>query len=504
MDRVEKATLVLFGGTGDLAARKLIPALFSLWKHRQIVDCLIVAVGRRVESTEQFREMLTQRVSVAKKDLPTWNEFARCIEFHRGDIQTRADFESLRDHLNEMENARQLPGHRLFYYAVTPSLFGPITQQLSEVGLLRRGLEPAQPWQRIIVEKPFGHDAESAATLDESLHVYASERQIYRIDHYLGKETVQNLLAFRFANGLFEPLWNNNYIEHVQISVAEAVGVEGRAEYYEKAGALRDMMQNHMMQLLAVTAMEPPIGLDADAIRDEKVKILRSIRLPANPAEVDILTVRGQYGPGEVDGQGVIGYRDEPDVAAESTTPTYVAARLFLDTWRWAGVPFLMRHGKRLAKRGTEVAIKFRTPALALFRGTQVFGNCTNLLVIRIQPNEGISLHFGAKRPGAGMRISTVQMDFEYQKSFDKEIPEAYERLLLDALLGDPTLFTRSDEVAATWRWADVVIDAWNVLPPPTFPNYSAGSWGPSAAEALFPAGDQVSAGSCPLGWRRW
>lgn len=504
MDRVEKATLVLFGGTGDLAARKLIPALYSLWKHRQIVDCVILAVGRRVDSTDAFRALLTERVGVAKKDLSTWNEFAQSIEFHRGDIQTREDFESLRDHVQQLESARGLPGHRLFYYAVSPSLFGSITEQLSGVGLIKRGIEPGTPWQRMIVEKPFGHDAESAAILDDQLHQFASERQIYRIDHYLGKETVQNLLAFRFANGLFEPVWSNNFIEHVQITVAEAVGVEGRADYYEKAGALRDMMQNHMMQLLAVTAMEPPISLEADAIRDEKVKILKSIRLPANPQEVDVLTVRGQYGPGEIDGQVVVGYRDEPNVAANSTTPTYVAARLYLDTWRWAGVPFLMRHGKRLAKRGTEVAIKFRTPALALFRGTQVFGNCTNVLVIRIQPNEGISLHFGAKKPGAGMKISTVQMDFEYQKAFHNEIPEAYERLLLDALLGDPTLFTRSDEVAATWRWADVVLDAWNTLPPPFFPNYVAGSWGPSMAESLFPAGDSVPAGSCPLGWRRW
>jgi len=504
MDRSEKATIVLFGGTGDLAARKLLPALFSLWKERRLIDPAILAVGRRVTSTEEYLAFIDQQVDVAKKEAARWAEFAKTITFHHGDISTEDDFNQLKASVEQIEREKSLPAQRLFYYAVSPRFIAPITENLAKVGLIKRDSPTDTTWERIIVEKPFGHDAASAAELDGCLHDRINERQIYRIDHYLGKETVQNLLAFRFANGLFEPVWNNNFVEHVQITVAESIGVEGRADYYEKSGALRDMMQNHMMQLLATTAMEPPIALEADTIRDEKVKVLRSIRLPSGPTDVELSTVRGQYGPGQVDGKEVVGYRQEENVDPNSITPTYVAAQLYLDSWRWAGVPFYLRHGKRLPKRATEIAIKFQTPPLALFRGTGVIGNCTNLLIIRIQPNEGITLYFGAKKPGSGMKVSTVEMDFDYQKSFHREIPEAYERLLLDALLGDPTLFIRSDEVAATWRWADAIQKGWDQLPPPQFPNYMSGSWGPSMAESLFPTGNEIPSGSCPMGWRRF
>jgi glucose-6-phosphate 1-dehydrogenase len=334
--------------------------------------------------------------------------------------------------------------------------------------------------------------------------LHADEEQIFRIDHYLGKETVQNVLAFRFANGLFEPVWNQKYIEHVQITVAESLGVGTRASYYDKAGALRDMVQNHMLQLLAMTAMEPPISLEADAIRDEKLKALRSIRVPASTDEVIQNTVRGQYASGTIDKKPVPAYLTEQGVPSDSTTPTFVAAKLYLDSWRWANVPFLLRHGKRLAKRGTEIAIQFKTPPLALFRGTDIPGHVANLLVIRVQPNEGISLQFGAKAPGAGMRISPVQMDFAYDEGFHRKVPEAYERLLLDALLGDATLFTRGDEVDAMWRWADAILKGWDAAGIKHLPQYPAGSWGPSEAESLFPTAAEVPAGTCPLGWRRW
>lgn len=502
---VRQVTLVLFGGTGDLATRKLLPALFDLWRRERIADCLFLGVGRRAANLEEYQALLQAKVEVAAKHPDAWARFAQMIGYHRGELGSADDFAALRQTVTALEQERNLPGRRLFYYAVDPEWFAPITEGLAAAGLLERQNETTgDRWARILVEKPFGHDLASALELDRRLSAVVAEKQIFRIDHYLGKETVQNLIAFRFANGLFEPVWNQKYVETVQITVAESLGVGGRAAYYENAGALRDMVQNHMLQLLALTAMEPPISLEADTIRDEKVKVLRALRIPATAAEVEVCTVRGQYGPGTIGREPVPGYREEPGVAPGSQTPTYVAARLFVDTWRWANVPFFLRHGKRLAKRGTEIAIQFRTPPLALFRGTEVFGHVANLLVVRIQPNEGISMHFGAKRPGAGMRLANVRMDFDYEEGFGTSIPEAYERLLLDALLGDATLFTRSDEVQAMWRWADAVLTGWSRLPPARFPNYPAGSWGPAEAESLFPHGDEIPVGSCPVGWRRW
>ncbi len=502
----ENATIVLFGGTGDLARRKLFPALFDLWKQGDLPDCVVIGIGRRVDDTAAYRELIREGVDAAEAHPDDWKRFAEHIEFHHGDIMEAEDFEALRKRVEELEQQRQFSGNRLFYYAVGPELFAPITEQLAASGLLRRAAEERTGnagWSRIVVEKPFGHDLVSAEKLDATLHAHVDESQIYRIDHYLGKETVQNIIAFRFANGLIEPVWNHKYVDHVQITMAESVGVENRAAFYEKAGALRDVMQNHMLQLLAVTAMEPPNSLDPEAVRTEKLKTLHAIRLPANAEEVEACTVRGQYGSGSINGEKVPGYRQEADVAADSNTPTFVAARLYLDTWRWAGVPFLLRHGKRMAKRATEIAVQFRTPPLALFRGTDIPGRCTNLLMIRIQPDEGISLRFGAKRPGGGMHIANVQMDFGYEESFNARIPDAYERLLIDALTGDPTLFTRSDEVRAMWRWADAVQEGWEAIGPPRYPNYAAGSWGPPEADRLFSGEKAARLGFCLIGWRQ-
>jgi glucose-6-phosphate 1-dehydrogenase len=495
----------MFGGTGDLAVRKLLPALFHLSRKNLLGDTAILALGRRFAAAEEYLRFLDEKVEEAAAHPEEWPAFAQRIEYHRGDVNTRADFEALRDRVHALESARGLPGARLFYYAVGPKLFGPITERLADVGLLRIAEDANdEAAGRIVVEKPFGHDGASARALDALLRKHLDESQIYRIDHYLGKETVQNLLAFRFANGLFEPVWNYKYVSQVQITVAESIGVGERGEYYEATGAFRDMMQNHMLQLLALVAMEPPISLAADAIRDEKVKVLRALREFASPDDVSRNTVRGQYGPGKIAGQAAVGYRQEPGVTAGSVAETFACVRTYVDNWRWANVPFLLRHGKRMAKRGTEIAIQFTTPPLALFRGTGIFEQCNNTLVLRIQPNEGITLYFGAKTPGAGMKLANVKMEFFYEDEFHQQIPEAYERLLLDALVGDPTLYTRSDETAAMWRWADGIVSGWRAAPTAPIAEYPAGSWGPAEAESLLPHGNEIHAGCCPIGWRRW
>ena len=499
------AAFVMFGGTGDLASRKLLPALFHNWKQGFLDKTVVIGVGRRCKNRDEYINFLAERVDLAQSAPTEWAEFLKQVDYHHGNISTAEDFQSLNAKVEAVEADRSLSGNRLFYYAVGPNFFLPITQQLHDAGLIwRASTRPDGPWSRLVIEKPFGHDLQSALELDRSLQQLVDESQIFRIDHYLGKETVQNVMAFRFANGLFEPVWNNKYIHSVQMTVAETLGVEQRGGYYEKSGALRDMVQNHMLQLLAVTAMEPPISLEANAIRDEKVKVLRAIRLPKSAAEVDKCSVRGQYGSNIVSGKQLNGYRDEEGVDPHSITPTYVAVRMYLDNWRWGNVPFFLRHGKRLPKRGTEIAIKFRTPPLALFRGTDICGQTNNQLVLRVQPDEGISLSFGAKEPGAGMKISNVEMNFTYEKSFNRKSPDAYERLLLDSLHGDPTLFTRSDEVQAMWRFADTLLKGWDQLPRPAFPNYPAGSWGPAEAEALFPTEGETPQGECPVAWRRW
>jgi glucose-6-phosphate 1-dehydrogenase len=502
---VRQVTLVFFGGTGDLASRKLIPALFQNWRHRQLADCLILGVGRRYKSLAEYRQFLAEHVAVAKDNPAEWQQFLELIDYHQGDVNTREDFESLKKTIEAGEKQRGLPGKRLFYLAVAPEFFAPIAERLSAVGLLQKasGAEDGH-WTRLVVEKPFGTDLRSSEELNHRLLAVAEESQIYRIDHYLGKETVQNLLVFRFGNGIFEPVWNQRYVESVQITVGETLGVEGRGAYYDTAGAFRDMVLNHMTQLVAMTAMEPPIRVSADAIRDEKVKVLEAIRIPQSPEEVRTSTVWAQYGPGTSEGKPVPGYREEKGVAPDSRTPTFVALRLYLDNWRWAHVPFYLRHGKRLAKRGTEIAIQFRTPPLALFRDFDVCGRAPNLLVVRVQPNEGIELHFGAKRPGLGLNAANVRMDFTYEKEFRTRVGDAYERLLLDALRGDATLFTRSDEVRYQWDWGDALLKAWEADKQSRVLTYPAGSWGPPESESLFPHGHEVPVGLCPVNWRRW
>lgn len=502
MQAASKFALVLFGATGDLAHRKLFPAIFRLWQSGLIKDFMILATGRSQADCDEFLDHLREHVDEAKSEPGAWSEFEANIEYLCMDAKDPAAFKNLANALNEHESNRGLPGNRLFYLSVAPSLFAPITENLSESGMLKHEHDPnATPWARLIVEKPFGHDLKSARELDHKLSRHVHENQVYRIDHYLGKETVQNLVAFRFANGLIEPLWNSHHIASVQITVSETLGVGDRAGFYESAGALRDMMQNHMMQLLALTAMEPPLSLAPNDLRDEKVRVLRSIRIPQSPAEVAATTVQGQYGPGTIDGEHVPGYREEKGVAADSTTPTFIATRIYLNTWRWTGVPFYLRHGKRLPARMSEIRVRFRTPPMHLFRGTGCDPSCPNILRIRIQPDEGIRLSVGAKRPGPGINVESVDLEFTYAEAFGQDLPEAYERLLLDAIQGDPTLFIRQDEVEAAWMWADAVLSGLNAGPTPKFPNYAAGSVGPDDTDHIFAQLSAPRASEPPEAW---
>ncbi|MEZ6243309.1 MAG: glucose-6-phosphate dehydrogenase [Phycisphaerales bacterium] len=487
METAKQFSLVLFGATGDLAHRKLFPSLFRLWRAGLIDDFLILATGRSQPDRQAFLAYLRENVEAASKQAGAWAEFEGFVEYFRLDAKNENAFSDLVKTIEGHESKRDLPGSRLFYLSVAPSLFATITENLGESGLLeRRDNSNGSRWARLVVEKPFGHDLESARKLDKHLARFVDEDQVYRIDHYLGKETVQNLVAFRFANGMIEPLWNSHHIASVQITVSETLGVGDRAGYYDSAGALRDMMQNHMMQLLALTAMEPPLSLMPNDVRNEKVRVIRSIRAPKSPEEVAASTVRGQYGAGVIHGKPVPGYREEPDVASGSTTSTYVATRIRLDTWRWTGVPFYLRHGKRLPARVSEIRVRFRTPPMHLFHAMSCEPSCPNMLRIMIQPDEGIRLSVGAKRPGPGVNIDSVDLEFTYAEAFGADLPDAYERLLLDAIQGDPTLFIRQDEVEAAWVWADAVLNGFDALPAPTYPNYAAGSSGPADAARIF------------------
>ncbi len=478
--------MVIFGASGDLTKRKLVPALCNLAQANLLPrQFAIVGFSSSDLTTEAFRQQLTEDIkefATSSIDPQLWDWFLNRIHYVQGDFQDPASYQRLKEQLTQADNEHGTRGNRVFYLAVAPKFFSVIVRQLGSACLTK---EDKGRWSRVVIEKPFGRDLDSARDLNRQIKEVLDESQIYRIDHYLGKETVQNILLFRFSNGIFEPIWNRRYIDHVQITAAETVGVEHRGGYYDNSGALRDMVPNHLFQLLTLTAMEPPVSFDADAVRGKQVEVLRAIQ-PPTPEEVLTRAVRGQYGAGSSGDEHLLGYRGEPDVAADSNTETFVALKLAIDNWRWADVPFYLRTGKRLAKRVTEIAIEFRRTPFVLFRGTTVKDLRPNRLVIRIQPDEGISLRFGAKIPGAVMQIGQVNMDFDYVHYFGKSDGTGYERLLHDCMLGDATLFQRADMVEAGWTVIQPVLDVWKALPARNFPNYAACAWGPAEADELM------------------
>jgi glucose-6-phosphate 1-dehydrogenase len=485
----EPATMVIMGATGDLTHRKLMPSLYNLAVNHLLPHGFsVVGFSRSDKAHEDFRADMREAVNkysrMAPVDPKVWDSFAEGLFFEQADFSDLDSYKRLGEMLQKIDDERGTHGNRVFYLATPPTVFAQIAEMLGKAGLVTPNAS-GDHWTRIVIEKPFGRDLQSAEQLNRELLCVFQEDQVYRIDHYLGKETVQNLLVFRFANGLFEPIWNRNYVDNVQITAAEELGIDRRGGYYETAGALRDMVQSHMMQLLTLTAMDPPVALDANAVRDEKVKVLRAVK-PLSEEMVRNNVVRGQYGPGWVAGQQVEGYRQEAGVAPDSTTETFVALKLEVDNWRWAGTPFYLRTGKRLPKRETEISVTFKRAPLALFQHLDPDAMTPNTLAIRIQPNEGISLKVVAKVPGQGYDLQPVFMDFLYGSSFSTQSPDAYERLLLDVLLGDSTLFTRRDEVEASWTIMTSILDAWQRMQPPDFPNYQAGTWGPAAARELI------------------
>jgi len=485
----ESCTLLIFGATGDLAKRKIMPALFNLARQGFLPPGFTaICAARRPFTDQQIRNDMLDAVNQHSRHKPVteqiWQDFAKCIFYQQLRFDQPSDFARLSQRVKELEDRRLTGQERIFYLATAPEFFTPIAEHLNAAGLNHP--ENNLTDNRIVVEKPFGQDLNSARRLNHKLQSVFDESQIYRIDHYLGKETVQNILALRFANTFFEPLWNRKFIDHVQISVAERDGMESRrGQYYDSAGALRDMMQNHMMQLLALTAMEPPLNTQGREIRNQKVKTLQAVK-PLTKNEIADACVRGQYASGNYAGHEIKAYRTEQAVNPDSNTETYVALRLYIDNKRWAGVPFYLRTGKRLPKRTSEIAVRFKAPAMKLFGSDARYTSDSNQLVIRVQPEEGVSLSFGAKVPGMQMRIGDVKMDFQYGTSFGGEEPEAYERLLLDAMLGEATLFIRADEVEHSWKIIDPITQYWASQPPPKFPNYQAGTWGPIQADALI------------------
>ena len=478
--------MVIFGASGDLTKRKLIPALYNL-KHSNCLSEKFAVVGvARVEmSDDEFRRGMREdmnQFATNKIDDDEWKWLAQRLYYVCGDFDDDQTYARIKSRVEELDQKHRAAGNCVFYLAAAPQYFAPIIDQLGRVKLTK---EDDGHWRRVVIEKPFGRDLESAQQLNHEIKQVLDEDQIYRIDHYLGKETVQNIMVFRFSNGMFEPTWNRQYIDSVQITAAEQVGVEQRGAYYESTGALRDMVPNHLLQLVTLTAMEPPVSFQANSVRDEQVKVLRAIQCPT-PEEAAKRTVRGQYDAGEIEGKPVPAYRAEPKVAPDSNVETYVGLKLLIDNWRWADVPFYLRTGKRLAARDTEIAIRFKRAPFVLFRNTPIERLNRNRLVLHIQPDEGISLRFGAKTPGSTMNIGAVDMEFDYEDYFGDTPSTGYERLLHDCMVGDATLFQRADQVEAGWTVVEPIQRAWTEHPTPDFPNYKAGTWGPKEADELL------------------
>lgn len=501
---VDPFAMVILGAHGDLTKRKLLPALYALYIDGLLPRTFsVVGMSRTVMTDEQFRTAMKESIQKYAPDLKfeeeSWSRFAAGLYYKPSNFTEDGSFDELAKFLEELKEKHGTGGNHVFYLSTPPSLYEPIITQLSNSKLVSKKKVTDKPWQRVIVEKPFGHDLASSLALDDHIHKVLSENQVYRIDHYLGKETVQNIMVLRFANGIFEPLWNRQHVDHVQITIAETLGVEGRGPYYEESGCLRDMIQNHMLQLVSLVAMEPPISLEPEASRDEKAKVLKALR-PIMPDDVDRCAVRGQYAEGYINGAKVPGYRQEDRVAPDSATETYAALKLTIDNWRWAGVPFYVRSGKRLAKSLTEIAIHFKRAPHSLFAGmaglqagqkAEEDQLSPNVLVLKIQPDEGISLKFATKQPGATTQIRWLNMDFNYGTAFGVRSPSAYERLIHDCLLGDASLFARTDSVETSWRFIQPLLENWDLAkqkkgPQPRFPNYAAGSWGPQEADELI------------------
>lgn len=485
----ESCILVIFGATGDLTARKLVPALYNLARDGQLPPHFAcVGFARREKTNEIFREEMLEAVNTYSRskpvDMELWQNFRELLFYHQSEFDHGEGYDSLREFLNHLDSQLGTKGNRVFYLSTQPSFFPLVIQKLSEHQLIYPANEIRDKWSRVIIEKPFGHDLKSALELQAELRHHLDESQIYRIDHYLGKETVQNLLVFRFSNPIFESVWNNHHIDNIQITVAEEIGIGTRGRFWEESGMLRDIVQNHMMQLLSLVAMEPPSNLTAEAIRGEKVKVLQNLR-PIPSKQMNQFVVRGQYGPGFINGEPVKGYREEANVAPDSNVETYVALQMNVDNWRWMGVPFYLRAGKRMPKRVSEIAITFKRAPGYLFTKTATDID-SNVLVIRIQPDEGISLKMNCKVPALNLVTQPVKMDFRYGSYFGSTPPEAYERLICDCMAGDSTLFARDDEVMASWKFFTPILDWWKKHPHPSFPNYASGMWEPEEADQLI------------------